>query len=154
MAYCSRSLSVAEQHYAQIEKEALASTWACKRFSDYLIGSKFHLETDHKPLVSLLGSKNLEELPLQLQRFRMRLMRFTYTISYVPGKQLTIADALSCAPVTPSSTDDDKFHAEIDAYVNLTIQSIPTTQSRFKAIKAVQAEEEVCQKLLNYCKYG
>ena len=154
VAYCSRSLSVAEQRYAQIEKEALASTWACERFSDYLIGSKFHLETDHKPLVSLLGSKNLEELPIRLQRFRMRLMRFTYTISYVPGKQLTIADALSRAPVTPSSTDDDKFCAEIDAYVNLTIQGIPTTQSRLKAIKAAQAEDEVCQKLFHYCKYG
>ena len=43
----------------QIDKEALASTWACERFSDYLIGTKFHLESDHKPLVSLLGSKNL-----------------------------------------------------------------------------------------------
>ena len=84
----------------------------------------------------------------------MRLMRFTYTISYVPGKQLTIADALSRAPVTLSSTDDDKFCAEIDAYVNLTIQSIPTTQSRLKAIKAAQAEDEVCQKLSHYCKYG
>ena len=62
VAYCSRSPSVAEQHYVQIEKEALASTWACECFSDYiyLIGSKFHLETDHKRLVSLLGSKNLE----------------------------------------------------------------------------------------------
>ena len=80
-------------------------------------------------------------------------MRFTYTIFYVPGKQLTIADALSRAPVTPS-TDDDKFCAEIDTYVNLTIQNIPTTQSRLKAIKAAQAEDEVCQKLFHYCKYG
>ena len=154
VAYCSRSLSMAEQRYAQIEKEALASTWACERFSDYLVGSKFHLETDHKPLVSLLGSKNLDELPIRLQRFRMRLMRFSYTISYVPGKQLTIADALSRAPVTSSSTDDDAFHAEVDAYVNLTIQSIPTTVSRLKEIKAAQAADEVCQKLVHYCKHG
>ena len=34
------------------------------------------------------------------------------------------------------------------------MQSIPTTQSRLKAIKAAQAEDEVCQKLFHYCKYG
>lgn len=59
--------------YTQNEKEVLASTWACERFSNYLIGSKFHLETDHKPLISLLGSKNPEELPIRLH-FHMHLM--------------------------------------------------------------------------------
>ena len=52
-----------EQRYAQIEKEALALTWACERFSDYLIGMTFHCETDHKPLIPLLSTKNLYELP-------------------------------------------------------------------------------------------
>ena len=66
VAYCSRSLSNTEQKYAQIEKEALALTFGCERFSDYLIGKQFHVETDHKPLVSLLGSKNLDELPIRV----------------------------------------------------------------------------------------
>ena len=41
----------AECRYAQIEKEALATTWALKRWSNFLIGKKFAVETDHKPLV-------------------------------------------------------------------------------------------------------
>lgn len=69
VAYTSRALTNTEQRYAQIEKEALAATWACERFSDYLQGMHFHLEMDNKPLVPLLGSKHLNDLPLRVQRF-------------------------------------------------------------------------------------
>ena len=78
LAFISRSMSPAEQRYAQIEKEALAFTWACKRLSDYLMGKKFHIHTDHKPLVPLFSTKHLEELPIRVQRFRLRMMRFMH----------------------------------------------------------------------------
>ena len=102
VVYASRSLTPTEQRYAQIEKEALALTWACERFQEYLLVMRFHLQTDHKPLVPILGSKVLDTLPIRVQRFRLRLMRFQYTITHVPGKDLAIADALSRAPL-PSS---------------------------------------------------
>ena len=78
--------------YAQIEKEALATTWACDRCSNFLSGKTFHIECDHKPLVSLLGPKTLDELPPSIQRFRMRIMRVRYSISHVPGNHLITAD--------------------------------------------------------------
>ena len=78
VAYDSRAMTEAEQRYAQVEKEALAVTWACEKFADYIIGKKFKLKTDHIPLIPLLGSMSLASLPPRIQRFRMRLMRMTY----------------------------------------------------------------------------
>ena len=68
VAYASRSLTDIEQRYAQVEKETLAVTWTCEKFADYLVGLKFHIETDHKPLISLLSVKHLDELPPRIQR--------------------------------------------------------------------------------------
>ena len=51
ITYASRSMTSAESRYAQIEKEALAATWACEKFTTYIQGKTITLETDHKPLV-------------------------------------------------------------------------------------------------------
>lgn len=67
VAYASRSMTETEQRYAQVEKEVLGLTWGCERFRDFLIGRHFSLETDHKPLVSLLGHQTLTELPPRIQ---------------------------------------------------------------------------------------
>ena len=60
VAYASRSMTETKMRYAQIEKEALATTWACECFSDHIIGETTPIETDHKPLVPLLSTKQLK----------------------------------------------------------------------------------------------
>ena len=69
IAFASRAMSETEKHYAQIEKEALATTWACEKFSEYIVGRKILIETDHKPLVPLLSMKTLDRLPPRILRF-------------------------------------------------------------------------------------
>ena len=86
VAFASRSMSESER-YAQIEKEALAVAWACDEFEYYLLGKKFTVETDHKPL---LGTKNLDFLPPRILRFRLRMARFNYQIVHVPGNSSTL----------------------------------------------------------------
>ena len=48
ISYASRSLTDVERRYSQTEKEALAIVWACKRFSMYVSGQSFELETDQE----------------------------------------------------------------------------------------------------------
>ncbi len=125
-----------EQRYAQIEKQALALAWACERPSQYLIGSKFVLETDHKPLIPLLSLKNLEDLPIRVQRFRLRMMRYNYNIVHVPGKELLTADYLSREPLHETGTED--LREEVQAYVQHIWTNLPASDPRITRIKDLQ----------------
>ena len=108
-----------ETHYAQIEKEALATTWACERLSTYILGRKFAIETDHKPLVPLLGTKDLDIL-----RFRLQLARFNYSISHVPGKLLCAADTLSRAP-SLNQGNDVELQQDAERFMDICVLNLP-----------------------------
>ena len=73
VCFISRSLSDAEKHYAVIEKEALAVTWASERLEEYFLGTHYTTETDHKPLVPLLNTMDIAKMPPRIQRFHLRL---------------------------------------------------------------------------------
>ena len=50
IAFASKSLTGAESHYANIERELLAVIFACIWFNTYLQGHRFTVQSDHKPL--------------------------------------------------------------------------------------------------------
>jgi len=150
IAYISRAMTTTEQRYAQIEKEALGVTWACERFQDYLVGMRFHIETDHKPLVPLLSSKNLDELPIRIQRFRLRLMRFCYSISHVPGKDLVTADTLSRTPVSLPTAKEEEFQQDVCAFLDLVVNNLPATDTRLRDIQSHQDSDPACSQIKHF----
>jgi len=75
VAFASRFMSETERRYAKIEKEAMAVTWACEKFFDYLLKLKFLIESDYKPFILLLNTKQLDILPPRILRFRLQLAR-------------------------------------------------------------------------------
>ena len=154
VAFVSRALTETEQRYAQIEKEALAVTWACERFEDYLLGIPFLIETDHKPLVPLLGIKTLDDLPPRILRFRLRLMRYNYVIMHSPGRSLFTADALSRAPASQPSTTDKELQDTTDAFVNIVMQNLPISEKRLEEIRQHQTRDPICTQVKAYCKDG
>ena len=84
IAYGSRTLSIAEQHYSQIEKEALSLIFGVKKFHQSLYGRPFTRVTDHKPLTTIFGSK--KGIPTvtaaRLQRWAILLMAYQYQIEF------------------------------------------------------------------------
>lgn len=153
VAYASRSMTPTEQRYAQVEKEALAATWACERFSCFILGRPFELETDHKPLVSLLGGKALDDLPPRIQRFRMRLLRYDYTVNHVPGKSLWTADTLSRAPLRATHTDATLLE-DTNIYVDSVISNIPVSGDYLSSLREHLKADSTCTALMQYCTDG
>lgn len=71
------------------------------------------------------------------------MLRYQFTISHTPGKELVIVDMLPRAPTSTSSSTDQLLHQEASAFVNTMIQGLPATEGQLEAIKQQQEEDAV-----------
>ena len=106
VAFESRTLSSTERNCTKIEKEMLAAVHGLEKFHHYTYGRQVHVITDHKPLVSIVG-KLLSKAPKRLQSMLLRAQAYNYTMSYRPGAQIPVADALSRTPTTIQPPDTE-----------------------------------------------
>jgi hypothetical protein len=77
VAYTSRTLNSAELNFSTVEKECLAIVWACKHFRPYLLGRKFQIFTDHKPLQWIF---NVKDPSSRLLRWKLSLREFEFEV--------------------------------------------------------------------------
>lgn len=106
VAFASRSLSEAEQGYSQIEKELLAIVFSCEKFHQYIYGHRVVIESDHKPLETIVNKKKISKATARIQKLLLRLLKYELLVQYKPGKYMHIADALSRAALTTEDADD------------------------------------------------
>ncbi|UYV64000.1 K02A2.6-like [Cordylochernes scorpioides] len=101
VVFASRTLNKTERRYAVIDKEALAVIFGVSKFAQYLLGRKFKILTDHKPLVGIFNPKKPipQVLSPRMLRWCLTLAAYTYSIEYKPGKVNCNADALSRLPL-------------------------------------------------------
>lgn len=151
VAYASRSMTKTETKYAQIEKECLGLAYGLERFHCYVYGlPTFTVETDHRPLVSII-KKNLNEMSPRIQRLIMKLQRYDFDLMYTPGKHLVLADALSRAPELSymSSTE-----TEVEEHVNMIVESLPVSDSKSKQISEETLKDAELQTVMTYIQSG
>ncbi|UYV72148.1 K02A2.6-like, partial [Cordylochernes scorpioides] len=152
VAYSSRTMTPTEKRYAQIDKEALAITWACEPFQDFLLGKCFRIETDHKPLIPLFSTKELSSLTPRLQRFRMRMVRFGFEIVHIPGKELLDADALSRQPLL--TTEGGENERPTSAHINAVLSCITDKDEMLTKIFEAQQKNTNLKAVVNYLEQG
>lgn len=155
VCYASRSLTKAEQAYAQIEKELLAVVYACEKFYTYIYGrGDITVETDHKPLVSIIN-KPIATAPARLQRMLMRLQPYAFKLVYKPGKYLYLADALSRA-VQPVSEPPAEPRDQLDARAQVCAVAVgnPIIDTHFIRIQKETQSDSELQALTKYVRNG
>lgn len=136
----------------QTEKEALAVILGCEHFKLYLLGSKFVIETDHKPLEILYSANS--RLSARLERWMLRLQQFDYDLVYKKGEE-NVADPFSRL----LKVDDDGLRSTdvreksaTEKYVHfISKQAVPRCVTLDEVIQSTQNDEtlqRVC-KMLN-----
>ena len=115
IAYTSRKLSKAEKNYAQIQKEALAIMYGIQKFRQYLLGRKFNLITDYKPLLTIFYP--IKGIPgtaaSRLQRWAIILSAHEYVVQYKSTAKHGNADGLSRLPLDVTEQSDESEDADV-----------------------------------------
>ena len=129
IAFESRQLKAAEKNYPVHDKELLAMKYALVKFRVHLLGSKpFIVYTDHASLRTATQSPHLSQ---RMARWLSFFAEYNFEVKYKPGRQNTLADALSRRP------DYELAH--------VTILSSSITD----LIRASYAKDEQCVALLH-----
>ena len=83
-------------------------------------------------------------------------MRYSYDISYVPGKNFHTADALSRASIENDHRDED-FEEEVETYVESVMYGLEcnvASTAMMTRIKQAYQEDPVCAQVMAYCEHG
>ena len=112
VTFASRSHSPAEKNYAQLDKEGLAIVFGVRHFYQYLLGHRFTIYLDHKPLQYLFSeSKAIPTMASAcIQRWALTLSAYDYDTVFKPGTQHANADVLSKLPLPDHPSIVSHFH--------------------------------------------
>ena len=128
-------MTTTEQRYAQIDKEVLVLTWACDRFSDYLISLNFNIHTNHNRWYH--SSAQID----------WKNFRFTFNASIFKCYMIPLSDfthpwqrSCHCRHVIQSfRTRTKQFRSFLsqrdNVYVKRVVQSLPDSGGQLEKLK-------------------
>lgn len=151
--YASRTMTLTEQNYSQLEKELLAICFGISNARDYVIGRDFDVITDHQSLETIT-KRELHDTPLRVQRLLLQIKTYNYHIKYQPGATaiLAIPDALSRAPA--SQEGRCRSSVDVEEHVIASVQNLPFSQQRLTEIRQYLDNHPVMSQLMQFTRNG
>lgn len=157
--HASRALTKPERAYSQIDREGLAIIFAVKKFHKMLFGRHFSLQTDHKPLLRIFGSK--KGIPSytanRLQRFALTLLGYDFDMEYVRTDDFGNADLLSRLIQTHAKPEEDfviacvTLEAEVKSIATSALDYVPLS---FQDVVNETAADKLLREVCRYVQHG
>lgn len=148
IAYASRTLSKSEQKWAQIEKELLAIVFACQRFHFFLYGRQFTVESDHKPLESLV-LRDIDDVTKRLQGMFMSLLTYAgLQVVYKPGKEMLVADCLSRAQLSHISEIE-----ELSGVIHSVTRAVCMSKDNYEYYRDIMSADIKYSRICEYVEH-
>lgn len=147
VSFASRCLSKSEKRWAQIEKELAAIVFAFEKFHNFLYGFEVTVQTDHKPLIPIF-SKHLDNVSARLQRMLLKLLKYKINVTYLPGKDMVIADTLSRSYIKDPVEDDPDMEYVVHALCN----NIPMSEEKKMIFKKEINSDPCLSQVKEFCR--
>ena len=149
VVYASKSLTEAEQRYANIERELLAVLLSIEHFRHFVYAQNVTIITDHKPLLAIF-QKCIHNMAPRLARMMLRLSCYNISMLHKAGKLMFLSDALSRLRTHDSNKGTTIPH------IDVTIHEIEThvSLSQMQLLQKVTNEDPLSQLLKHYISDG
>ena len=145
VAYFSKRLSPNQKKMSVIYKECLAIKEAISFWKYWLIGRKFQVISDHKPLEEMRVRARTDE---PLGDLVFYLSQFDFKIKYAPGPTNVEADSLSRGPVLESFEQDDGIRLVNLIMLEQILADQRSNEEEIKSMKKTTKENGITYKLL------
>ena len=150
MIYVHRTLTTAEEHYYNIERELLVA-FSMERLHNYVYGEPVRVQTDHKPLEQV-WKKRIAAASSRIQGLLLMLAKYEIQLEYIRGKDNSITFALSRVyPLSPEPQDAK----QMDAFpVHQSTNAIPATDNRLERTRIATTADPTLNQLRYYIFHG
>jgi len=106
IAYLSKKFTAAQRKWSPMEQECYAFICALDKWHNYLSGTQFTWETDHKALTQLNQKAQINK---RCERWRLKILEYDFKVKYIPGLSNSMPDYLSRSPVDEAEEDPDEI---------------------------------------------
>ena len=146
----SRTLNAAERNCSNIEREALSIVFGVEKFRHYLLGSKFTICNDQRPLSKLFSHDAgvPSTCSARIQRWKLKLSQFNYVLHYSKGCDNVTSDCLSRMPLLETVEEFEPY--ELVCAINSIDSSFVTSDQ----IKQQTDRDPDLVQLKQFIKFG